>query len=392
MATPLQRSWARRVLSGTRVKIFRRPIYIVWLSLLAVALFAFTFAVNRLYARKQQQLSVYWFQQGQNAIAESRPDRAISDLRTALVYSHDNEQYLFTLAQALEAAGYRDEARSYLLTLLQDEPGSGAVNLELAHLAETTSDVDHAMRYFNAAIYGAWDADPVVRRQQARRQLISFLVAKGLKTQANGELLTFTAEMPRTAEAELWVAQTFSQLGDDNSALRFYLAALRIARHDPAALFGAGKSAFRLGRYTEALEYFRRAAAIHPDEGTTQVMQLTSLVLELNPFESRISDTERRHRLTLALDVIDHRLQQCSTMEHMPLGTPQGNLLQVARSQWIDLDRQLGHARSDADLVQLLTPVANLINTVEQQSQCGSPGPSDEALLRIYQNSGELQP
>jgi tetratricopeptide (TPR) repeat protein len=392
MPTPPQPRWAKRIFSGARTKIFRRPIYIFWLSLLAVAFFSFTFFVNRLYAQRQKGLSVYWFRQGENELLAGNPSQAISDLRTALLYSHDNQDYLFALAQALEADGQLPEARSYFLGLLEDEPGNGSVNLELARLAEKENDVNHAMRYFNGAIYGAWYRDAVRNRQRARQELISFLIAKNLKTQARGELLSFTAEMPKTPDSQLWVAQAFSHIGDDRSASEFYRYVLRSNRHSFEAMKGAGLSAFRLGNYREALEYFKRAAAVREDEDISRMIELASLVLELNPFESNIPENERRHRLILAMDVADKRLRQCAQVQHVALDATPPNPLQSLRSQWIDLDNQIRRARNDADLVQLLTPLATLLNRVEQQNGCGPSATADEAMLRIYQNPTELQP
>src|SRR5437868_7084008 len=110
METPPYRSWATRAFARTR--IFRRPIYIFWISLLAIVFFAFTFGINRLYTRRLHELSLYWSQRGQKALSEGNANEAITDLRTALLYSHDNPQYLFTLARALEAADRATEARS----------------------------------------------------------------------------------------------------------------------------------------------------------------------------------------------------------------------------------------------------------------------------------------
>lgn len=392
MNTSAKRSWATRVRAGrSRIRVYRRPIYIVWLSLVAVVFFAFTFSINRLYAEKQHYLSVHWFEQGQDALANNKPEEAISDLRTALLYSHDNSHYVFVLAQALAAADRVGEARSYFLSMLEDEPGNGAVNLQLAHLAEKQDDIDNAIRYLNGAMYGGWDSDPIVKRQQVRQELIGFLISKGLKTQARGELLTYTTEMPKNSNSQLWVAQAFSRLGDDRSALDFYKAALRTNRHDVSALLGAGRAAFHLERYNEALEYFTAADEIHDDPATSQMMQLVTTVIELNPFQSRISAEERRHRLVLAMDVADHRLQQCAQAQNVDLKTVGGHPLQLARARWMYLDRRIRQARRDADLVQLLAPTATLVTTVEQTDACGPANASDQAMLRIYQNAEELQ-
>jgi tetratricopeptide (TPR) repeat protein len=344
------------------------------------------------YAQRQQQLSVYWFQHGMTSLAAGKAQEAITDLRTALLYSHDNQQYLLALARALEAGDRIDEARSYLLSLLDYEPGSGQVNLELARLSQKSDDVRHAMRFYNGAIYGAWNEDPTAKRQQVRKELIEFLTSKGLKTQARGELLTLSAEMPKDPSSQLWVANAFTRLGDDRSALDFYIASLRQNRKDTDALAGAGQAAFRLGRYREALGYFRRANALRPDPATLAQMALTSLILDLNPMESALSDAERRHRLVLSMDIADRRLQQCAQNQQIAIGAPGTDPLQVARSQWLQLDRQVVHARSDSDLVQLLQPVANLILQIEKKGNCGAPAQTDQAMLHIYSNAEDLQP
>src|SRR5690349_16299828 len=158
MKTPRKRKWASRVRAAKeKIRSRRRPIYIASLSLLAAGFFALTFSVNRLYAEKRRSLSAYWFQQGQLELEEDRPQNAIPDLRTALLYSHENRRYVFMLARALAAANRVPEARSYLLNLLEEEPGYGPINLELARLAAKDNDPNQARRYFNGAIYGAWD-------------------------------------------------------------------------------------------------------------------------------------------------------------------------------------------------------------------------------------------
>ena len=358
---------------------------------MAVVFFAFTFSVNRLYVQRRQHLSSHWFEKGQNSLNADRPDEAIGELRTALVYSHDNSRYRFTLAEALVASNRLAEARSYFLNLLDDQPGSGPVNLQLARLAERENEPNNAIRYFNGAIYGAWEDDPVLKRQQVRQELINFLIAKDFKTQARGELLTYTAEMPKNGNSQLWVAQAFSRIGDDRSALDFYRVAVRANRRDITALLGAGRAAFHLGRFRNALEYFKGADEIHDDPATAQLVQLVTLVIDSNPFESRIDTKERRQRLLLAMDVVDHRLRQCAEAQNIDLNTIGTNVLQVARARWVYLDSQIRHARTGADLIQLLAPIAALVTTVEQADPCGLPSGEDQAMLRIYQNAEDLQ-
>ena len=392
MKTPPKRKWSSRVRAAKeRIRTLRRPIYVISLLLLAAGFFAFTFSISRRFEALRQSLSAYWFQQGQDELAQGRPQNAIPDLRTALFYSHENSRYLFSLARALEGTDRPAEARSYLLNLLEQEPGSGPINLELARLAARDSDANQARRYFSGAIYGAWDTDPVLKRQQVRQELITFLINSDLKTQAHGELTSYTAEMPNTPNAQLWVARTFTKLGDDRSALDFYIAASQTNRRDVTALLGAGWAAFRLSRYREALQYFKGALALHDDPSTSQMIELVASVIELNPFDSSISAAERRHRLGLAMGIADQRLRECAETRGVELETVGGDPLQLLRSQWKYLNRQLRSTYNNSGLVQLLAPVASLVTSIEQKSGCNAPTANDQAMLRIYQNGGDLQ-
>jgi tetratricopeptide (TPR) repeat protein len=392
MDAPPKRTWANRVRAGKqRIKALRRPIYVVALSLLAVGFFAFTFTINRRFEEKRRYLSTYWFQEGQDELERGAPQNAIPYLRTALLYSHQNPRYLFNLARALAADNQVPEARSYLLNLLEEEPGSGPINLELARLAARDNDPNQARRYFNGAIFGAWDTDPVSRRQQVRQELINFLIGSDMKTQAHGELMSYTAEMPNTPNAQLWVARTFTKLGDDRNALDFYIEASRTNHRDVTAMLGAGWAAFRMARYREALEYFKGASALHDDPSTSQMIDLVSSVIELNPFDSSISATERHHRLVLAMGIADKRLKSCAEFHDVDLDTVSGDPLQLAHSQWSYLNRQIRGTYNNSALVPLLTPVASLVTSVEQKSGCGAPTSEDQAMLRIYQGGGELQ-
>lgn len=361
------------------------------LSLFAAGFFAFTFTVNRRFEEKRRNLSTYWFEQGQEQLEEGKPENAVPDLRAAVFYSHRNPRFLFNLARALAAAEHVPEARSYFLNLLEVEPGSGSINLELARLAAKDNDVNQARRYFSSAIYGAWETDPVSRRQQVRQELINFLVAADLKTQARGELMSYTAEMPNTPNAQLWVARTFNKLGDDRNALDFYVMASRTNHRDVTALLGAGWAAFRLSRYHEALEYFKGASALHDDPSTSQMIELVTSVIELNPFDSSIPAAERRHRLVLAMGIADKRLKQCADAHDVDLDTLSGDPLQLTHSQWNYLNRQIRTTYNNSGLVQLLAPVASFMTSIEQNSGCGAATPEDQAMLRIYQGGGELQ-
>src|SRR4051812_6482973 len=67
----------------------REPVLIVAIVALAVVLWVLTHSVTQAYGHRQDHLARAWYADGQSAVRAGHLDVAISDLRNALVYSHD---------------------------------------------------------------------------------------------------------------------------------------------------------------------------------------------------------------------------------------------------------------------------------------------------------------
>src|SRR5215472_14437087 len=115
---------------------------LVLLSLIMLGIFFVItgFAVKRYHA-SQLTLGGRWYERGQAALQSNRPEEAVDDFRTALVYARDNTVYQKRLAEALIKARHLPEAEVYLRTLWVREPGDGTVNLELARLSANAHNV-----------------------------------------------------------------------------------------------------------------------------------------------------------------------------------------------------------------------------------------------------------
>ena len=148
-----------------------RELVLLLCVLALMAMLALTALFSRLYHKKIHTLADAMFAQGeadeQAAQQLAAPAKAaqfklaLTDYRNALAYNPSNPPFQFHLARALAAGGRDDEARSYLLNLLSESPGSGEVNLELARSAARTNSMADAMRYYQGAIYGEWASDPI---------------------------------------------------------------------------------------------------------------------------------------------------------------------------------------------------------------------------------------
>ena len=131
----------------------QRRVLLFSLLLLAL-LFAITAALARTYHAREEGLVSEWFQKGNTDLADGKPTQAFEDFRNSLSYGPENTNVQLRLAEALLADGRFTEARSYLVNLWDRAPGSGEVNLDLAHVSMQTGDMDQAIRYFRGAIFG----------------------------------------------------------------------------------------------------------------------------------------------------------------------------------------------------------------------------------------------
>jgi len=227
-----------------------------------VLLLAVTAFAARMYHKQEHVLADQWFARGEAAFRAGNALKAAKYYRNALVYSESNTAFQFHLAQALTAAHTKEtdeEAQSYLLSLLAESPGSGEINLELAHIAARQSNkmsAQDTLRYYYGAIYGVWQTDPLPKRWDARRELCEYLLAHGMTAQVQPETIALAQDVPlsdlgRQKEA----AALLARAGLWDRALTEYRAILSSHRRDSDALSGAGLSAFHVGQYAAAVEY-----------------------------------------------------------------------------------------------------------------------------------------
>ena len=125
------------------------------LVLIIIAGFSFTRMVVDWFNNREGELASAWNQRGVAALNAHRPQEAVEDFETALLYvRQDDDEYGIRLAESLLAAGRPNEAQSRLLNLLEDHPTDAVVNLELARIAAARGELQDAIRYYHGAIDG----------------------------------------------------------------------------------------------------------------------------------------------------------------------------------------------------------------------------------------------
>ncbi len=339
---------------------------------------------SRTFHAKEEALGEDWFHRGEASLAKNAPSDAIDEFRSALSYSRDNPDYRLRLAQALVAAHRLDEAQAHLLGLWEAQPSNGTVNLELARLAAARGNTQDAIRYYHSAIIAVWDRNPALARRQARFEFCEYLLDHGLRTQAQAALIELATNIPDDAELRERVGTLMLRAEDPARALQQFEQAIRIDRNRPTALLGAGEASYRLADYREAQRYLEHAAKLSPlNEQDAQHLELSRLILEIDPYDRRLSAAERTTRAIRIYQQAFNRLKQCGTERGEGLDVQQpASELQSAYSRAKQILPNVTR-RSLQTNPDLQAKVIDLSLEIEQlsDSRCGPGKSMDSAIL-----------
>lgn len=118
-----------------RPYLAREPAMLALLFAVAVVSFLAVSGLSRIYHAQQTPLGNRWFARGVTDLKQQRFGPAVNEFRTSLLYSRDDYDYQFNLAEALIGLRWSDQANAYLVNLWDRQPENGLVNLELARIA-----------------------------------------------------------------------------------------------------------------------------------------------------------------------------------------------------------------------------------------------------------------
>jgi len=376
----------------------RRDTFLLIIFVLLILMFVITGFSVRVYRAVERGFAEDWYARGEEDLRAGRAEAALADFRTALSYSHDNERYQLRLAQALMAVGQSreagSEARTYLLNLLEHEPGNGTVNLELARLAARDHAVSDALRFYHGAIYGEWEDDAVLRRRASRLELVEFLLDAGQKDAARAELIALAADLPDDPALQTKVGNLLLRVAGYDDALKLFRQALREEPHLAPALAGAGECYFQNGDYGQAARYLTRAVQQDPHLAQAAAMLDTAqAVLKLDPFNRRLDNMERARRAVLDFNSALMRLQNCATQRGIDLKAAGSDPLQALSAQATQLQPRAQQRYLSRDS-ELLSQVMDAVFEMEQSTAhtCGEPQGLDLALLLMAREQGGTRP
>jgi tetratricopeptide (TPR) repeat protein len=365
-----------------RLYLHQQPVMLALLAGLGVIFFLAVSGLSRAYHAQRDALGNRWFSRGVADLNARHYDRAVTEFRSALLYSRDNYDYQLNLTEALIGLGRTSEAYSYLVNLWDQQPENGLVNLELARIAAQRGQTEQAQRYYHNAIYAVWPGDQKLKRRDTRFELIQYLLNIHAKAQAQAELIALEENLEEDPALQRRVGDLFLRAEDYEHALAAYRVCLKSDRHNGAALAGAGWAAFQLGRYPLAERYLQAAVAANSsDMQSSERLMTTELLLHMDPFRRQISEEERARIVVDAFAVAGRRLSSCATPKAAEGSI--GAQTSLADS-WAKLKPQISEPelRRNPDLVEA---AMDLVFEIERQTSatCGTPMGADLALLLI---------
>jgi len=349
-----------------------------------ILLFSFTAFVSRMYHKKVHMLADDWYAAGEEGLKAGDVNTALTDYRNAMVYSPNNTKFQFHLAGALAAAGRYDQARPYLLALLSESPGSGEVNLQLARIAVQNNSMPDALRYYQGAIYGEWPGDAIATRWQIRREFCDYLISKGAINQATPAVIDLAENTPEGDAARLKVVgQLLLSTRQWSRAQQLYRSLLGIDRYDEEALAGAGRAAFELGEFAEALADFNRLSPERRDQpDIAPARDMAHRVLAMSPYAAGLSPQAKAERAANALSIAGARAQSCAGQTGVSLfETPPRTELQIAyaTSQTMAASWGLRDLQKFPDRLESAMQTTFEIENAAAKD-CGEPAGDDRAI------------
>ena len=378
--------------------ILRDALTFLSLALITTVLFAVTLFLFRTFAAHRQELAQRWAARGQAAISSGHPDQAIVALRTALSYTPGERSNELLLAQALGDAGHTEESYNYLLGLWETQPGDGFINLRLARLAVKKNDMQAAINYYRAAIYGTWEGDGVVRRREVRLELSRYLIAHHDLSSARTELLVAGGNAPDDVDLAPTLAQLLEQASAPYDALNYYQKVLTREPNNQQALEAAGRLEYGFGNFEEAYRLLERAKHEHDATASSQalspnmqaMLDTSEQVLNLAP-SKKLPAKERVTRILRSRDLARKRFDSCIAQVTAASGL--SSPLQTLGARWTSKEATVSRAALLNDAGEQDAVMTLVYDTETQTSQiCGAPTGDDALLLMLAKPPKAVEP
>lgn len=362
------------------------------MSLILLALlFVVTATIAGAYHAREEALAKEWSDRGCRDLSAGKPPKALEDYRNSLSYAPENSDVQLNLAEALIADGRLTEASSYLANLWDRTPGSGEVNLDLAHLSIQMGNANQAVQYFRGAILGSWDGETASHRRKAQVELSEFLLDKRRMDEAQAVIAGIAADTPaEDGPVHEKNGHLFLRVGEPAKALAEFEAALQSEPHNWQWLAETAQVAFKDGNYSKAETYFSKAVRDEPSDDLQGSLDLVRDVLRNDPFLTGLSEDEQTRRTWRDFQQGMDRLSKCTRAGASSSTSIHSFDLDALTQQAQELQKRvnLSSLGTDSELRNGAMQFVSRIEDVTSQI-CGPPTAIDQALkLLIKQHEG----
>jgi tetratricopeptide (TPR) repeat protein len=382
-----------------RKLILRDSLTFLSLLLVTIVLFLITLFLFRSFASHREELAQRWAARGQAAINAGHPDQAIVALRTALSYAPGQRSCELLLAQALGDAGHTEESFNYFLGLWETAPGDGFINLSLARLAAKKNDLQAAINYYRASIYGTWEGDGVLRRREVRLELSQYFITHHDLSSARTELLITGGNAPEDIPLSLTLAQLLEQAQAPHDALTYYQKVLAQQPKNLTALESAARLEYDSGhfdaahRLMEQAMHEREAASSNQETITPndkEMLDHSARILVLAPLK-KLPNNERVSRILQARALAKKRFDACTTQ--LSTATNPSASLRDLTAKWTSKDATATRNALLNDPTQQDATMHLVFDTETQTSTiCGAPTGDDSLLLQLAKFPKAMEP
>ncbi len=380
---------------GQELSSSGRLILVVVIVMLIVVFAATQYLVS-FHRRTELALARSWFDRGERAMKLGYPAIAADDYRTALSYDRENAQSRLRLAEALLAGNHYQEARSHLLSLWEEDPANGEVNLALARLNVKQGNKKEAVRYFRNAINGVWDSSPREQRIATRFELVRYLLQQHDTQQATAELIALQADPPEEHEVDrrLDLAGLLLQTHEYARAQGVYESLLKGNPTNARAWLGDGQASMAMKDYRAAEIEFATAVQHNPNlyEAKEQ-LDLTREVLSIAPGLRGLSLAERARRVAKAFSVASTRLTGCAAEKAYSFSaTPPSSEKTTSAGKTVGTDASASVTPAPDNLEQLYLTAQSIKSAATEQALRNHPDSLESTMDFAFDVERATQP
>jgi tetratricopeptide (TPR) repeat protein len=278
------------------------------------------------------------------------------------------------------------------------QPGNGLINLRLARLAANKNDVQAAINYYRAAIYGTWEGDAMLRRRNLRLELSLYLIAHHDLSSARSELLVTGGNAPDDVALALTLAPLLEQAGAPHDALNYYQKVFAREPNNQQALEAAGRLEYGFGHFEEAHRLLERAKKEHDASAPNQalppniraMLDSSKQALSLAPSKN-LPAKELVSHILKARDLAKRRFDSCKAQVSTANGLP--SPLQTLGARWMSREGTINRAALLNDTSEQDAVMKLVYDTETQTSQiCGAPIGDDALLLMLAKSPKAVEP